>query len=73
MVYLPVEKILFESDSFSPAPAGTPAPVFGYDWALSLYENVQRLGLDVDRIAAGHGTRVGAITDLRAALGLAAD
>ena len=55
MVYLPRERLLVEADAFSPAepgmaPAAAPSP-----FALNLYENVERLKLDVTQIAPIHG------------------
>ena len=77
MVYLPAEKLLIEADAFTPGPApaagakppaaaATPAPSAT---TVNLYENVQRLKLDVARIAALHGPRVASIEDLARAAG----
>jgi glyoxylase-like metal-dependent hydrolase (beta-lactamase superfamily II) len=57
IVYLPKEKILFVADLFNPGlfPAGQAAP---YVWGMAsggLYDEVRRLGLDVQLIAGGHG------------------
>ncbi|MCG2577920.1 hypothetical protein LZ012_13065 [Dechloromonas sp. XY25] len=40
-------------------------------YILNLYDNIQRLKLDVDKIAALHGLRVVTLNDLQAAIGLA--
>ena len=37
--------------------------------SVNLYDNIQRLKLDVDKIAALHGPRVVSLNDLRAAIG----
>ncbi|MGI8784576.1 MAG: MBL fold metallo-hydrolase [Acidobacteriota bacterium] len=68
MVYLPKEKVLVQVDVYQPlavnaAPPSTPPPA-----AVNLYENIQRLNLDVDRIAALHG-RLVTIADLRKTIG----
>ena len=64
MVYLPTEKLLIEADVFTPPPANAttlpPAP-----FVKNLAENIDRLGLDVERIVPIHG-RVVPIADLRA-------
>ena len=73
MVYLPAQKIFFESDSFSPGTPGATLPEDRRPWAVSLLENIERLGLDIDRIAGGHGSRVGSMADLRAAIGQTAE
>jgi glyoxylase-like metal-dependent hydrolase (beta-lactamase superfamily II) len=55
MVYLPRERLLVEADAFSPADPGTAAPAAPSPFALNLYENIQRLKLDVAQIAPIHG------------------
>jgi glyoxylase-like metal-dependent hydrolase (beta-lactamase superfamily II) len=66
MVYLPAEKLLIEADVFTPPPANAatipPAP-----FVANLAENIDRLGLDVERIVPIHG-RVVPVADLRAAV-----
>jgi len=66
MVYLPAEKILIEVDAYTPAAAGTPPPATPNPFAVNLYDNIQRLRLDVGQIAALHGPRVATMADLRA-------
>jgi len=73
VVYLPKEKILFEPDAFTPPPqAGTalipPAQVF----AKALYDNIQRLKLDVQTIAPLHGNRKTDVAELSKASGVTA-
>jgi glyoxylase-like metal-dependent hydrolase (beta-lactamase superfamily II) len=69
MVYLPKEKILFEVDAFTPAAADAPPPATPNPFSVNLYENIQRLKLDVKQIAAGHGPRLTTMADLRSAIG----
>ena len=70
MVYLPAERLLVEADVYSPpAPTATnPPPAI---FAPNLVENIDRLGLQVDRIVPIHG-RVVPASDLRAAARAAA-
>jgi glyoxylase-like metal-dependent hydrolase (beta-lactamase superfamily II) len=69
LVYLPAEKILIEADAWTPTPPGaTPPAVINPLWA-NLYRNIERLNLDVQRIAPLHGSVQG-IADLRAAIHL---
>jgi glyoxylase-like metal-dependent hydrolase (beta-lactamase superfamily II) len=54
--YLPKEKILIEADDFTPPAAGAPAPPpVAMGFANNLYDNLQRLKLQVDMIAPLHG------------------
>lgn len=70
LVYLPAEKILIEADAYTPTAAGAPLPASPNPYSANLYDNIQRLKLEVDRIAALHGSRVASLNDLRAAIGL---
>jgi glyoxylase-like metal-dependent hydrolase (beta-lactamase superfamily II) len=84
MVYLPADKILIEADAYTPAAATPAAPApssttpssapqssapAASPTTVNLYENIRRLQLDVERIAALHGPRVATIDDLRKAVG----
>ncbi|OAH99719.1 MBL fold metallo-hydrolase [Methylomonas methanica] len=69
-VYLPKEKILIEADAYTPQTANAPAPSSVNPYSLNLYENIQRLKLDVGQIAALHGPRVVTLVDLRNAIGI---
>ncbi|MFN8060705.1 MAG: MBL fold metallo-hydrolase [Vicinamibacterales bacterium] len=55
MAYLPKERILIEADAFNPPPPNTPPPSAPNPFTVNLVENVQRLGLRVNRIAPIHG------------------
>jgi glyoxylase-like metal-dependent hydrolase (beta-lactamase superfamily II) len=68
MVYLPAEKILIEADAYTPGAPSTPAVS---PTTLNLYQNIQRLRLNVDRIAALHGPRIATMRDLEDATGRA--
>lgn len=64
MIYLPAERILIEADAYNPPAANTtpgPAP-----FAVNLVENIDRLGLRVDRVVPIHGG-IFTMGDLRAA------
>jgi glyoxylase-like metal-dependent hydrolase (beta-lactamase superfamily II) len=69
MVYLPAEKILTEADAYSTPAAGAPMPAVPNPFAVNLYDNIQRLKLDVRKLAPIHG-RVGTIADLMAFNGM---
>lgn len=56
MVYLPKEKILIEADDFTPAPPNAPsAGPRSHAGTVLLYEDIQRMKLDVATIAPLHG------------------
>jgi glyoxylase-like metal-dependent hydrolase (beta-lactamase superfamily II) len=69
MVYLPTEKILIEVDAWAPPAANAPPPAAPSPFAVNLYENIERLKLDVRQIAALHGPRVATLAELRSAVG----
>ena len=85
MVYLPSDKILIEADAYTPAPpaaaaaasmpaqggsAMTPPPLPTISpTILNLYQNIQRLKLEVAQIAALHGPRLATMQDLATAAG----
>jgi glyoxylase-like metal-dependent hydrolase (beta-lactamase superfamily II) len=67
IAYLPKERILIEADEFNPPPPNAPAgPVIKENQVL--YDNIQRLKLNVQQIAPIHG-RLVTIDDLRKAIG----
>jgi glyoxylase-like metal-dependent hydrolase (beta-lactamase superfamily II) len=66
LVYLPAEKILIEADAYTPVAATAPVPAVPNPYTLNLYQNIVKLKLDVERIAALHGPRVVTLEDLRA-------
>lgn len=66
MVYLPAERLLIEADVYSP-PALNATTILPAPFAANLLENIDRLGLKVERIVPIHG-RVVPIADLRAAV-----
>lgn len=69
MVYLPAEKILIEVDAWAPAAANVPPPSPPSPFAVNLFENIRRLGLDVRQIAALHGPGVATMAEFQAAIG----
>jgi glyoxylase-like metal-dependent hydrolase (beta-lactamase superfamily II) len=65
VVYLPKEKILAEADAYTPPAQPTAtiaAPAVRY--AAMLYDNIQRLKLDVQTIAPMHGARTSDMAEL---------
>ena len=72
---LPEEKLLIEADMFNPPPPPQPnalPPAVANPFSVNLFENLQRLNLDVARIAPIHG-RVVAMAALEWALGRGTD
>ncbi len=68
MAYFPKEKLLVEADVYNP-PAGTAAPPNPPTPATTnLFENIQKLNLDVQKIAPIHGRLLDA-ADIRRAMG----
>jgi glyoxylase-like metal-dependent hydrolase (beta-lactamase superfamily II) len=68
MAYLPKEKLLIEADVFTPPPPNAPPPATPNPFTVNLYENIQRLRLEVDQIAPMHG-RLVSLGDLLRAIG----
>ena len=69
MVYLPAERILIQVDAWAPLAPNAPPPPSVSPFATNLYENIQKLKLDVRQIAALHGPRVATLADLQSAIG----
>jgi len=69
LAYLPNEKILVEADAYTPAAANAPVPTTLNPYSVNLYENIQKLNLNVDKIAALHGPRVVTLADLKTVIG----
>ena len=70
VVYLPKEKILAEPDAFTaPATPTTALVVTAVPYAAALYDNIQRLHLDVKTIAPLHGARMTDVAELAKAAG----
>jgi glyoxylase-like metal-dependent hydrolase (beta-lactamase superfamily II) len=55
MAYLPTVKVLVQADAFHPRPGAKWAYPSPPQFTVNLYENVQRLKLDVDRVLHIHG------------------
>ena len=68
MVYLPKEKLLIETDAFSPPPANTTLAPQNLPLAANLAENIRKLNLDVERIIPLHGPIV-PLSELQRAMG----
>ncbi len=64
-VHLPTEKVLSVADVYAPSPIDTPPPETPIPGAVKLIENMERVGaVDVTKVAAIHGSRVGSVEDL---------
>jgi len=59
MVYVPEHKLIIEADAFSPNPSRPQT------FSPNLLANIQRLGLDVERIVPIHGA-IGDFAELEA-------
>lgn len=70
LIYLPAEKILIEADAYTALAAGATPPATINPYSLNLYENIQKLKLDVDQIAGIHGPGVVKLADLKAYIGI---
>ena len=70
MAYLPAEKMLVEVDVYTPAPPNAPPPATPNPASVNLYENIQRLKLDVGQIVPLHG-RIVPLAELEKAIGKA--
>ena len=62
VVYLPAERVLIQADLYNPPAANATNPVFPF--LANLLENIQRRGLQVDRVVGIHGRPV-AYTELQ--------
>jgi glyoxylase-like metal-dependent hydrolase (beta-lactamase superfamily II) len=58
MVWLPAERILIQADAYTPGPPGSPPPAVPNGNQVNLVENVERLGLQPERILPLHGRMV---------------
>ena len=68
LVYLPKERLLIEADAYTPGPPNSPVPPVPNANAVNLVQNIERLGLGVDRILPLHG-RVVPVGELMAFVG----
>jgi len=69
LIYLPKAKILVEADAYSPGPPDAPPPVTPPPNAVTLYDEIQRLKLNVTTIAPIHGRGAVPIAELRKFIG----
>ena len=67
MVYLPGSRILYEADVYSPPQDQLTRKEPYFPFAPNLYENIQQLELDVERIVPAHGPIVPIATLAKAA------
>jgi glyoxylase-like metal-dependent hydrolase (beta-lactamase superfamily II) len=69
LVYLPRARILVEGDAYSPGPADAAPPATPPPNAVTLYDEIQRLKLNVATIAPIHGRGAVPIAELRKFVG----
>jgi glyoxylase-like metal-dependent hydrolase (beta-lactamase superfamily II) len=67
VVYLPAERLLIQADLFNPPAPNTTPPASAFPFTPNLLENIQRRGLQVDRVAGIHG-RLMSLSDIQAAV-----
>lgn len=68
MAYLPKERLLIEVDVYAPPAGNAPLAPIPRSFAVNLYDNVQRLKLDVDKVVPLHG-RIATWTEFLTAIG----
>ncbi len=68
MAWLPKEKLLVEVDVYTPLPPNATLPANPNPNMVNLYENIQRLNLDVNRIVPLHG-RIVELAELKRTIG----
>jgi glyoxylase-like metal-dependent hydrolase (beta-lactamase superfamily II) len=71
LVYLPGAKVLVEADAYSPGPVDAPPPATPPANAVKLFDDLQRLKLNVETIAPIHGRGAVPIAELRKFIGKA--
>jgi glyoxylase-like metal-dependent hydrolase (beta-lactamase superfamily II) len=68
MAWLPKERLLVEVDVYTPLPPNAAPPANPNPNMVNLYENIQRLNLDVNRIVPLHG-RIVELAELKRTIG----
>jgi metallo-beta-lactamase superfamily protein len=68
MAWLPKERLLVEVDVYTPLPPNATPPANPNPNMVNLYENIQRLNLDVNRIVPLHG-RIVELAELKRTIG----
>lgn len=66
LIYLPAEKILVEVDAYTPLAGNAKPPATPNPYAVNLEDNIDKLKLNVEQIAALHGPGVVKLSELRA-------
>jgi glyoxylase-like metal-dependent hydrolase (beta-lactamase superfamily II) len=69
LIYLPGPRILIEGDAYSPGPPDAPVPATPPPNAVALYDELQKLKLNVATIAPIHGRGAVPIAELRRFIG----
>ena len=68
MAWLPKERLLVQVDAYTPLAPNAPPPANPSPAMVNLYENIQRLNLDVDRVVPLHG-RIVELAELKRTIG----
>ena len=70
LAYVPSQKLLVEADAWTPPAANAPAPTGAPNpFTVQLFDEVEKLKLDVKQIAALHGPGLRSFDDLKKAAG----
>jgi glyoxylase-like metal-dependent hydrolase (beta-lactamase superfamily II) len=69
LIYLPKTRVLVEADAYSPGPPDAPPPATPPPNAVTLYDEIQKLKLNVATIAPIHGRGAVPIAELRKFIG----
>lgn len=67
MVYLPAERLVIQADAYTPGPAAAPPPATPNPYTANLYENIERLKLNVRTVVPLHGPRLVPLAELQTA------
>jgi glyoxylase-like metal-dependent hydrolase (beta-lactamase superfamily II) len=70
LIYLPGPGILVEGDGYSPGPPDAPVPATPPPNAVAMYQDIQRLNLNVQTIAPVHGRGAVPFSEMKKTLGV---
>ena len=65
MVHLPAERLLVQADAYTPGPAAAQPPATPNPYTANLFENIERLKLNVRTVVPLHGPRLVPLAELQ--------